>query len=102
MELPTGHVTVGWRQITGLQAGQRALLSYLYENHGQACPREDVYRAYLEGTGGKKPDEEYSKDYAGTLDNAIYRLRQAIEPDPDHPVLVVTIRGYGFRLDNAW
>ena len=24
------------------------------------------------------------------------------EPDPDHPVLVVTVRGVGFRLDNAW
>jgi hypothetical protein len=102
VELPMGQVTVGWREVEGLQTGQQALLSYLYEHRGQVCPREHVYRAYLEGTGGKKPDKEYSKDYAGTLDNAIYRLRQAIEPDPDHPVLVVTIRGLGFRLDNAW
>ena len=26
------------------------------------------------------------------------RLRQKIEPDPDHPVHLVTVRGVGYRL----
>lgn len=102
MDLDTGHVTVGWREVAGLQSGQQALLRYLYQHRGQTRRRRDVYRAYLEGTGRKLPAKEFEKDYAGTLDNAIYRLRQAIEPDPAHPVLVVTVKGKGFRLDNAW
>jgi DNA-binding response OmpR family regulator len=88
--------------VSGLQAGQQALLDYLYRHRGQTCDRRDVYRAYLEGTGRELPAKEFAKDYASALDNAIYRLRQAIEPDPTHPVLVVTVKGEGFRLDNAW
>lgn len=102
MDLDTGRVTVGWREVTGLQSGQQVLLHYLYQHRGQVCRRRDVYRAYLEGTGREVPDTEFEKYYAGTLDNAIYRLRQAVEPDPAHPVLVVTVKGEGFRLDNAW
>jgi DNA-binding winged helix-turn-helix (wHTH) protein len=102
VNLDTGQVTVGWREVTGLQAGQKALLHYLYQHRGQLCRRRDVYRAYLGGTSRELSHKEFAKDYASTLDNAIYRLRQAIEPDPAHPVLVVTVKGEGFRLDNAW
>jgi DNA-binding response OmpR family regulator len=102
VDLDSGRVTVGWRAVSGLQAGQQALLYYLYRRRGQTCDRRDVYRAYLEGTGRKLPAQELAKDYASALDNAIYRLRQAIEPDPTNPVLVVTVKGEGFRLDNAW
>jgi len=102
MDLHTGRVTVGWREVTSLQAGQQALLRHLYRHRGQTCNRRDVYRAYLEGTDRELPDKEFVKDYASALDNAIYRLRQAIEPDPAHPVLVVTVKGEGFRLNNAW
>jgi len=98
----TGRVTVGWRTVTGLQPGQQALLHYLYRHRGQTLDRREVYQAYLEGTGRAVPSKEFAKDYASTLDNAIYRLRQAIEPDPAHPVLVQTVKGEGFSLNNAW
>jgi DNA-binding winged helix-turn-helix (wHTH) protein len=102
MDLDTGQVAVGWREVTDLQAGQKALLRYLYQHRGRICRRRDVYRAYLGGTNRELSDQEFAKDYASTLDNAIYRLRQAIEPDLNQPVLVVTVKGEGFRLDNAW
>lgn len=98
----SGRVTVGWRTVTGLQPGQQALLHYLYAHRGEILDRREVYQAYLEGTGREVPRQEYAKDYASTLDNAIYRLRQAIEPDPAHPVLVQTVKGEGFCLNNAW
>jgi DNA-binding response OmpR family regulator len=98
----TGRVSVGWRSSIELQPGQQALLRHLYEHRGQTCRRRELYRAYLEGTGRQLPAQTFEKDYAGPLDNAVYRLRQAIEPDPAHPVLVVTVKGEGFQLDNAW
>ncbi len=98
----SGRVTVGWRAISGLQPGQQALLHFLYRHRGQTLDRHQVYQAYLEGTGREVPSREFPKDYASTLDNAVYRLRQAIEPDPAHPVLVQTVKGEGFCLKNAW
>ncbi|MFT7839298.1 response regulator transcription factor [Saccharothrix sp. BKS2] len=43
-------------------------------------------------------------DYFGDtrlLDVHIRRLRRKVEPDPDEPTLIVTVRGTGYRLDCA-
>ncbi len=32
------------------------------------------------------------------VDNLIYRLRSKIEDDPAHPVLLKTVRGFGYRM----
>jgi len=98
----TGRITVGWREIANLQRGQQAMLKYLYHHRGQVCTRERLYRAYLDGLGEPADDILHPAEYAGRLDNAVYRLRQAIEPDSANPVLLVTSKGEGFRLDNAW
>ena len=93
---------MGWREVIGLQLGQRALLEYLYQYRGQLCSREKLYRAYVIALGEKVDDRLFPVDYAGRLDNVVYRVRQVIEPDPANPVLVVTVKGKGYRLDNAW
>lgn len=92
------QVTVGWREVVDLTPGPWALLHHLYRHRGKVCPREALYRAYVEGTGGQVQEPIYPTEYAGTLDNAILRLRKAIEPDPEHPTLIVTIRGKGYKL----
>jgi len=33
-----------------------------------------------------------------TVDNVVVRLRRLFEPDPDHPTLIVSVRGQGYRL----
>ena len=41
-------------------------------------------------------------DYFGDgriVDAHVRRLRVKIEPEPDHPRFVVTVRGLGYRLD---
>jgi len=34
-----------------------------------------------------------------TIDNFIVRLRSKLEPDPDHPRYILTVRGVGYRFD---
>jgi DNA-binding response OmpR family regulator len=36
-----------------------------------------------------------------TLDNVMVKLRQAIEPEPERPSHLVTVRGRGYRLDQG-
>ena len=44
-----------------------------------------------------------TRETAGTGDqlrNSIKRLRKKLEPDPKHPRYLITIRGYGYMLDD--
>jgi hypothetical protein len=98
---------VGWRRITDLPEVPRLLLSYLYENRERVCTRSELYHlAYLPTRYPDATEEErreYSADnYDSVLDTAISRLRKRIEPDPQTPMYVITERGKGYKLENAW
>ncbi len=96
----TDAVFVGWRKVSDIQPADLELLKYLYQRRGELCPRWAVLREYLSITGQLfRADDPKSERL---LDQPIYRLKQAIEPDPDHPVFIKTVRGRGYRLDNAW
>ncbi|MFZ9888668.1 MAG: response regulator transcription factor [Myxococcota bacterium] len=67
-----------------------ALLLFLTAHPGRALSRD----ALLEGAWGL--------DYEGTartVDNFIVSLRKKLEPDPDNPRYLVTVRGLGYRYD---
>jgi hypothetical protein len=101
------NATVGWRRITDLPEVPRLLLSYLYEHRERVCTRSELYhRAYLPTRYPNATEEErreYSADnYDSVLDTAISRLRRRIEPDPRSPMYVITKRGKGYKLENAW
>ncbi len=52
-------------------------------------------------TRGQLMDRVWGADYIGdtkTLDVHVKRLRAKIEPDPAHPVRLVTVRGLGYKL----
>lgn len=66
------------------------LLQYLLENAGRVLTR------------GQLIDRVWGSDYFGdtkTLDVHIKRLRSRIERDPSAPVMLVTVRGVGYRLE---
>jgi hypothetical protein len=68
------------------------LLVYLYRRKGQVCSREELLDAvYGEGAMA-------SPQMLGTL---IYRLRQKIEPPGQSEYFIQTVRGRGYRLENA-
>lgn len=99
----TGRVTVGLRTIENLAPGTYALLRHLYRHRGKVCSWRELYRVYVEAYPDSVADPDARRaEYAGTLDTALWRLRQEIEPDPKLRLLIVTVKQAGVRLDNAW
>jgi two-component system, OmpR family, alkaline phosphatase synthesis response regulator PhoP len=67
-----------------------ALLEHLIDTAGRAQSREQLLTRV------------WGWDYEGTprtVDNFVRALRLALEPDPDDPTYIVTVRGIGYRLD---
>ncbi len=65
------------------------VLALLMENKGLVVTRQTLI------------DRVWGYDYVGdtkTLDVHIKRLRAKVEPDPDAPTLIVTVRGLGYKL----
>jgi two-component system response regulator RegX3 len=68
------------------------LLEYLMRNAGRVLTRGQII------------DRIWGSDYFGdtkTLDVHIKRIRSRIEKDPANPIHVVTVRGLGYRFDEA-
>ncbi len=66
------------------------LLEYLVRNAGRVLTR------------GQLIDRIWGSDYVGdtkTLDVHVKRLRSKVEPDPGHPVHLLTVRGLGYKFD---
>lgn len=68
------------------------VLQYLLTHQGQVVPR------------AKLIDRVWGSDYVGdtkTLDVHIKRIRAKIEQDPSRPELLTTVRGLGYRINDA-
>lgn len=79
------------RQLLTLSPKEYNLLAYLFSRRGLVCSKEEISRAvWSEYQGG-------IFDYQ--VENLVRRLRTKIEPDPDHPQLLITLRGLGYRLN---
>ncbi len=83
-----------------LSQGENALFGYLWERRGKLCGRDELYKAYVNALYEFTPQEKIlQSDTRGILDTALYRLREALEPDPDAPIFIITQRGKGVRLE---
>jgi len=65
------------------------ILNYLYQNKNQVVSRYDL----LEKVWGY--DEQPT---TRTVDNFIVRLRQKVESNPNHPQIILTVHGTGYKL----
>jgi two-component system response regulator RegX3 len=75
----------------GLPLKEFELLEFLMRNAGRVLTRSQLI------------DRVWGGDYFGdtkTLDVHIKRLRSKLETDPANPVLIQTIRGLGYKLEN--
>lgn len=107
LDLNQKKVYIGAGEIAGLQPKPYQVLRYLYLHPQRRSSRNELYyRAYLgldhephaPGDKGWEDQATISKN----IDTAIWRLRQAIEPEPDQPRYLITERGKWVWLDNAW
>ncbi len=77
-----------------LSTQQYRLLHLLYENAGKVVTREEIVRTVW-------PDSVSGGVSEQAIDALVRRLRDRLaEIDPDHQY-VMTVRGHGFRLENA-
>ena len=66
------------------------LLVFLASNKGRVFTKKQIYTQVWE--------EEYAFDDNNIM-SFISKLRKKIEPDPDHPFYILTIRGVGYRFN---
>jgi len=84
-----GQVRVD-RKLVQLSPKEFTLLAFLHENRGKVCSKDEIGRAVW---------SEYETGiYDYQIENLVRRLRTRIEPDPDQPVLLLTMRGLGYKL----
>ena len=72
-----------------MTAREFALLAYFIENAERALTRETLLGAV------------WKTDYLThrTIDNFVGRLRAKLEPEPDRPRFLLTVRGVGYRFE---
>lgn len=88
---PARHtVRVGARLIQDLSNLEFKLLEYLAQRPGGVARREEIMLA-IYGDPGDSQDSR--------LDRLVNRIRQEIEPNPETPRYLLTVRGVGFRLN---
>lgn len=76
-----------------LSLAQFRLLELLFEADGAVCSRDDIVEVVWPGTEGLGVSEQ-------AIDALVRRLRDRLTEIDDHNY-IVTVRGHGFRIDNA-
>jgi DNA-binding response OmpR family regulator len=90
LDLGTREVTAG-DQVVATTAREFDLLAFL-----AASPRQVFSRQQLLANVWDSSEEWQDPD---TVTEHIRRIRRRIEPDPDHPRWIKTVRGVGYRFD---
>jgi DNA-binding response OmpR family regulator len=78
------------RHIIQLSPKEFSLLAFLHKNRGKVCSKDDIGRAVW--------PEYQAGIYDYQIENLVRRLRTKIEEDANTPILLVTIRGMGYKL----
>lgn len=66
------------------------LLAFLASNKGRIFTKKQIYTQVWEN--------EYAFDDSNIM-SFISKLRKKIEPDPDNPFYILTVRGVGYRFN---
>ena len=72
-----------------LTAKEYDLLTFLASNKGRIFTKKQIYMQVWE--------EEYAFDDSNIM-SFISKLRKKIEPNPEHPIYILTVRGVGYRF----
>ena len=84
-------VVVGTQEFA-LSSKEAAFVRLFLENQGRTLSRDEILNTVW------SPDEYPSPR---TVDNFVVRVRKWIEPDPDNPVFIRSVRGVGYLLEKG-
>jgi len=96
VNVESGVVRLNRRAIQ-LSPKEFSLLVYLYENRGKVCSKDEIGRTVWSEYKHSSPADQ-SGIYDYQIENLIRRLRTKIENDANTPVLLITVRGLGYKL----
>lgn len=92
------EVWVEGRQLS-LSPQEFDLLLYLYRQQGQLCSRTMIAEEVFAGEFKADLSEAEKKSIEeGRINSTMSRLRRKLEPNPDHPKYIISIRGEGYKL----
>ena len=78
------------REPVSLSPKEQALFDLLHRNVGRVCSKREIAAAVW-------PEyETQAKDYQ--VESLVKRLREKMEPDSRNPVLILTVRGRGYKM----
>lgn len=97
-EIKIGRALVHFKQYEIISDGHKynlshkecALLKLLYEKRGEVVSRDDILNVVWS-------EDEYPTPR--TIDNFILKLRKWIEPDPNDPTIIRSVRGVGYLIE---
>ena len=97
-EIKIGRASVHFKQYEIISDGQKynlshkecALLKLLYEKRGEVVSRDEILNVVWS-------EDEYPTPR--TIDNFVLKLRKWIEPDPNEPTLIRSVRGVGYLIE---
>lgn len=79
----------GQRLDPALTAKEFQLIELLYNKRGEVISKEQIAKTVW----------DYEVYDFNAIDALIYRLRQRVELDPSNPRFIVTVRGFGYKLN---
>jgi DNA-binding response OmpR family regulator len=96
-DIGIGRIEVNFSSYTATEDGnpvqmshkEYEILNYLWKNRNKTISRDDL----LSNIWGY--DETPT---TRTVDNFILKLRQKLEKDPNHPQIIITVHGIGYKL----
>lgn len=86
----TNRVVTANKVTVELTSKEFDLLSFLATNKGQVFTKNQIYTQVW--------DDEYAFDDSNIM-SFISKLRKKIEPDPEQPFYILTVRGVGYRFN---
>jgi two-component system alkaline phosphatase synthesis response regulator PhoP len=99
-EVSIGKATVQFQQyqlhsdgkLHTLSHKECTLLRLLFDKRGQVVSRDEILNLVWS-------EDEYPTPR--TIDNFVMRLRKMVEPDPENPTVIRSIRGVGYMLEKT-
>jgi pSer/pThr/pTyr-binding forkhead associated (FHA) protein len=85
----SGEIWVN-RNLVSLSPKEQALFDLLYRNASRVCSKQEIAEAVW--------PEYQAEVYDYQIERLVKRLREKLEPDLHNPVLLLTVRGRGYRL----
>jgi DNA-binding winged helix-turn-helix (wHTH) protein len=98
VDVRSGKVFRGKQQLENLPNLQFRLLKYLYLNRDRICEKNEIALAVYD----LNYDVQYNlRSIEQDISKLISRLKVSIEIDNSNPIYIITIRGRGYKLENA-